>query len=642
MTKQIRSRARSEVSERKAANISKSMDQLADILPAKLVTNSESVVTDRVLDGNASLIKLADGSSLRVRRFFPAGKGDTLRRTGQSLNVLAKNDQAWIEIGAPWRKSEHFRMAGCDVSLTFKEIETDEELAAFQQLKHFHYRGGGGAGRTVPIIAVSQSWDLPTIIGFLEISSSMIVNTARKKFFDFPYRETGGISWKLWDREAASAYSSLVCRISRFVIHPEVRGLGLAKLFTNAARIYASERWHFGGYRPRFMEITADMLKYYKFTDRNFVYMGDTEGNEHRLAKDMNYLVRKARTDAGIRGMPQGGGGIMVLQRGYALQLMKFLNGSNKTLAEVVSSLRYDPSQLDQDTWEALHRLNRRPKPSYIAGLTPAAERYIDARSALLGGGEAPQGTRSRAAAPSWQIEKLNVRVSSTISQSKDARTLQDAFGFVGSALTATPFSDVDLVFKAGELTLVCGASGSGKSLFLHAVCRVLAPSSLGAVAAVNTEYTSSVEVTGDVSQSGRVVTLVHLPDNVVPLELRERAPLDEFLHVAARCGLAEPQLFVRPVSTLSSGQRYRLQIALALLRRPQILIIDNFCEALDRFTMASVVKGVERLARENAISVIAATAAYERLSGWCSPDQTILLRRGDKPTIMHRLEDHT
>jgi len=552
--------------------------------------------------------------------------------------VLAKNDGDWINIGTPWRKTERLQLANCEVTIIFKEIETDAELAAFEQLKHFHYRGGGGAGRTLPIIAVSDSIDLPEIIGFLEISSSMIVNTARKKFLDFPYSEPNGVAWKLWDREAASAYSSIICRISRFVIHPELRGLGLAKLFTDAARSYASERWHFGGYRPRFMEITADMLKYYKFLDKNFVSMGDTEGNEHRLAKDMSYLVRKARTDAGIKGMPQGGGGIMVLQRGYASQLINYLNESNKALAEVVSSLRYDPSQLDQDTWESLHRLNRRPKPSYIVGLTPTAKKYITARLALLRGGATSTATRSSPLPTTWQVKSMDVCVSSSISQSKDGRILQDAFGFVGAALSATPFSGVSLTFISGELTLVCGASGSGKSLFLYGISSILASNSSDVALEIGGSQT--IEVSGSSNQPAHLVSLAAVPHHVTALELKGRVPLGDFLHVAAICGLAEPQLFVRPVSTLSSGQRYRLQIALAVLRRPQVLVIDNFCESLDRFTAASVVKGLKRLARENAISLIVATAAYERLAGWCSPDQTIILRRGAIPTILRGEED--
>ena len=416
-----------------------------------LSTSSGSTITERLPVGGESIIKLADGTSLRQRRFFPAGKGDKIRQWDGAVEVFAKNDQEWVEIGAPWSTSEFIEVANCKITITFKEIETNEELAAFEQLKHFHYRGGGGAGRTVPLIAVSNLPDLPKILGFIELSSCMIVNTARTKFLGYPYYEGGHIVWKLWDRKAASAYSSLICRISRFVIHPEVRGMGLAKLFTNVARVYAAERWHFGGYRPRFLEITADMLKYYKFTDDKFKCMGDTEGNEHRLVKDMSYLVRKARTIAGTKGMPQGGGGIMVLQRGYASQLMNYLSKSKRTLADVVGSLRYDPSQLDQEAWEALHRLNRRPKPSYIAGLTPAAEKYVQVRAALLGGGESGSNLRRAQTSKIWRIEKLSVHIRAAISQSKDARILQDAFGFVGSTLAAIPFRDLSLAFKTGE-----------------------------------------------------------------------------------------------------------------------------------------------------------------------------------------------
>ena len=220
--------------------------------------------------------------------------------------VLVEQDSSWIDIGTTWQLNTKFRIGKKEFQIQFKEIETKEELKHFAALQLHHYRGGSGVGRTVPIIARCKVWDLPRILGFIEISSSMIANTARKQFLNFPYREKEGVIWKSWNQDASKKYSNMICRISRFVIHPEIRGVGLAKEFIQAALSYAAAQWHFGGFQPRFMEITADMLRYYKFLCGDFKYIGETEGNEHRLQSDMRYLVRKALVEEGVKGNAPG------------------------------------------------------------------------------------------------------------------------------------------------------------------------------------------------------------------------------------------------------------------------------------------------------------------------------------------------
>ena len=348
------------------------------------ITPHNIFVLSRSIHDNTTILQLSNGETLESRRFIPVGKGDYVRGSKDNFYVFVKNDRVWLEVGRPWHHDAHWNLGETTKEIRFKEIETESEFSLFEALRKFHYRGGGGIGRTVPIIAVTNTWDLPCVLGFIEISSSMIANTARKKFLDYPYREKGGLGWLKWDRASTIKYSNVVARISRFVIHPEIRGLGLARLFLNAAIEYTADRWHYGGFKPRFLEITADMLRYYRFVGPEFVYMGNTQGNEHRISKDMAYLVKKALSPEGVKAMPQGGGGIMTMQRGYALQMLKHMETRGLGLTDVVSELRYEPEHLDQETWEALYRLNRRPKPCYITGLTTESKVYIKRRARIL------------------------------------------------------------------------------------------------------------------------------------------------------------------------------------------------------------------------------------------------------------------
>lgn len=587
-------------------------------------------VVSRTTMGDRSKFKLSDGEILDERRFLPLGKGDVVTGQGESLAVLAKRDDDWIGIGTAWSRTSTIDLRGIELPITFKEVETEAELRLFQQLRQFHYRGGGGIGRTLPLIGMVDTPDLPRVIGFVELTSAMIANTARKRFFDGPYREANGLGWSSWDRSTSRELSALVCRISRFVIHPELRGVGLARSFASAAIEFAEARWHYGGYRPRFLEITADMLRYYPFVGDDFTLIGETEGNEHRVSKDMSYLVKRALSADGVRAMPQGGGGIMSLQRGYATTLLKYIQETGSSLEEAVAQLQYDPSKLSQLSWEKLHRLNRRPKPCYVAGIGATARAFISKRATQLSIHTKAVGQRSRSSDYAWNIGGLGVYVETDIIQTKQGRLLQDAFGFVGRGIKSTVVHPVDMTIRTGQVTLVCGASGSGKSLFLSAVIDALSGGGLAA----GIPSPNGVRLFGCVDRPGRIATLQPLDPLKTPIELIGTSSLDKLLMMAARCGLAEPQLLVRPICTLSSGQQYRLQITIALLQDPEIIIVDNFCESLDRFSTRAVCKGIVTLARELNIAAVLATAAYDRLQECLSPDQVVMLRRGDDTVV--------
>ena len=209
-------------------------------------------------------------------------------------------------------------------------------------------------GRCVPLIAKIDMWDLPNVVGFIELSSTFIVNTARSRFLNAQFVDKErGFAWQRWDREVAKAFSNSIVRISRCVVYPELRGLGLSRILVEAAARFAKERWHLGGLRPSFIEITAEMLRFWPFVRAaGFHYIGETEGNRHRAAKDMRYLVIRDRKTA---GMPKGGGGIMFAQRGYAKTLVDVMERTGYKIDEILAILQRSPEKLSDEEWVALH-----------------------------------------------------------------------------------------------------------------------------------------------------------------------------------------------------------------------------------------------------------------------------------------------
>ena len=139
----------------------------------------------------------------------------------------------------------------------------------------------------------------------------------------------------------------------------------------------------------------------------------------------------------------------MALQRGYATTLLQYIRKTNASLEQTISQLQYEPSLLEQEMWERLHRLNRRPKPCYIAGLSATAETYVRARAIQIAARHGGETKRAGREARAWKIRGLRVDATSHILQSKEGRVLQDTFGFVGVSVGGSVIEPVDFNIEA-------------------------------------------------------------------------------------------------------------------------------------------------------------------------------------------------
>ena len=513
------------------------------------------------------------------------------------------------------------------VRVKVKEIVSEDEFAEFEQLTKFHYRGKGGMGRSVSLIAKVDTWDLPSVIGFIELSSTFIVNTARSRFLNAQFIDKElDIAWHKWDAKAAKTFSNSIVRIARCVVYPELRGLGLSSVLVEAAIRYARERWHLAGLRPSFIEITAEMLRFWPFVKTaDFEYIGETEGNQHRAAKDMRYLIVR---DLKEEGMPKGGGGIMGAQRAYAKTLVEVMDKTGYKIEEILTILQKSPEKLSNEEWVALHPVFRRPKPVYLKGLTKSAENFIQRRLPTV---EKPKEVSSRLSCKAkvdkiLEIKALRLVAKSEPRPSERSRRVQEAFGIVTHEYSTVLIDRLNLTLRGGETTLVAGPSGSGKSLFIRAL-QYLAENQ-----AERERLPTGVEVYGE--RYGPTIDASCLkPPNasLCPLELLSEESLEGALELLAAAGLAEPHLYVRPSATLSTGQKYRLSIAMALAKKPDLLLVDEFCESLDRYTSMAVCKRLKKVVTATNLAVVVATANPVRILQALQPNYLLLLTSGGK-----------
>jgi len=190
----------------------------------------------------------------------------------------------------------------------------------------------------------------------------------------------------------------------------------------------------------------------------------------------------------------------------------------------------------------------------------------------------------------------------------------------------APTLTGIDLVVPEGELCLVVGATGTGKSTLLRAV-NGLVPRFTGGrlegrvvVAGLDTSEHPPRDLAGLVGLVGQDPTAGFVTDvvedelaftmetlGIAPEVMRRR--VEEALDLV---GLAT--LRRRALATLSGGERQRVAIAAALTAHPRVLVLDEPTSALDPPAAEEVVAVLQRLVHDLGTTVLVAEHRLERV----------------------------
>ena len=176
---------------------------------------------------------------------------------------------------------------------------------------------------------------------------------------------------------------------------------------------------------------------------------------------------------------------------------------------------------------------------------------------------------------------------------------------------------DLSFRVKRGELFAFLGVNGAGKSTTINIMCGQLGRDS-GSIVIDSQELDGNVDAVksklGVVFQSSVLDKALNVREN-----LESRAALYGIVGSAFEARLSElaqmlsfEDLLKRTVGKLSGGQRWRIDIARALLHKPDILILDEPTTGLDPQTRKTLWSVISDLRRKDNMTVLLTTHYME------------------------------
>jgi len=197
--------------------------------------------------------------------------------------------------------------------------------------------------------------------------------------------------------------------------------------------------------------------------------------------------------------------------------------------------------------------------------------------------------------------------------------------------------NDVSLKLNKGEVLGIVGESGSGKTQLMHSVIRLLPENAKfkGEILYNGKNILSESFTEINQLRSNDIAMIFQDPMSSLNPYLKISTQLTETLTVvqkvkkpqALRLAIemlkkvqipdAEQRIHAYPYQ-LSGGMRQRVMIAMALLRKPKVLIADEPTTALDVTVQAGILQLLKSLTQEYELSVLFITHDLSVVAGQC------------------------
>lgn len=574
--------------------------------------------------GHLKRLRLEPGPTwLDVPRSACLAKGDQVIQDGHKYWLPCEN--GLCQILPAYASPAFLRIGGLKINVLVKEITEAEEHAAYEHLAELHYRGNVIHGRTARLIVRTFDPAYPAVIGFIELATPFFMNKARGRILDAPF-ELDGLAWDSWDIQSLRRNIHVIVRIARTVVSPEFRGFGIGSLLVRHSATFARRRWQVSGKMPYFLEISADMLKFVPFVQQaGMRYVGETDGNLTRVAKDMNYLIRRFGDGNEDTNEFQQISGIIdqqVARMKRSLQVMDEHNLNTIDLAKRLDRLSERSVLRDFHLFRGIVSL---PKPTYMMGLDRYTIKFLSERIQDLNI-EPPTFTPSVTLTPitdSLRVTGLTTTYLSRVRRTIATHAVQQAFDISPTDIRTTAISDLSFEVRPGDILLVDGPSGSGKTTLLETLLD-------------RTDH-RKLDIQGSVQfpRNFHPSTFKPFRSQKALIELFAVPGVREGLHYLSLAGLSEPLLYLKRFEELSKGQQYRAMLAQLLASGRNVWIADEFCANLDEITANLVAHNVQKIARHHGATVIVAASNSGPFVRSLRPDLVVRLSSSTHSSVV-------
>jgi iron complex transport system ATP-binding protein len=186
-------------------------------------------------------------------------------------------------------------------------------------------------------------------------------------------------------------------------------------------------------------------------------------------------------------------------------------------------------------------------------------------------------------------------------------------------------FRGLNETIRSGEIFAILGPNGCGKSTLLRILLGLLPPHE-GQVYCIERMGYVPQHLQLEFEYSTLDMVLMGCARQIGLFELPSKANRNNALDVLASLGME--QMAHRPFSSLSGGERQLAVIARALLSQSALLVLDEPVSALDVGNQQSVLKQLQRLAREKGLTILFTT--HQPQHALCFADHSLIMLAGD------------
>ena len=353
-------------------------------------------------------------------------------------------------------------------------------------------------------------------------------------------------------------------------------------------------------------------------------YVGDTDGNLNRVAKDMTYLIRRFGGGEDTTAFEQISG-ILDQQVTRMKKSLRIMEEQNLEVDEFTKRLRRLSVRSVLKDFDLFRGIVSLPKPTFMMGLDESSNTFIEHRLEELDLKETPfvPDVQVPPLGGPLRVSELTITYLSHVRRTLATHAIQQAFDISPTDIRTAAIHKLNFELNPGDVMLIEGPSGSGKTTLLEAI--------LGNV------DTNKAEVDG----------LIEMPEGFLPSAfqpLRSRKSLIELfadggvregLHFLGLAGLSEPFLYLKRFEELSKGQQYRAMLAQVLASGQNVWIADEFCANLDEITANLVAYNIQRIARQQGLTVIVAASNPRPFVLSLNPDTVVRLSSSSQSSVL-------